>query len=92
MTYYHGSKLSLWMARAVRGKLSRLTLNEGRSASDYINQTWHRDLEAINDGSEGLSKDTKLLSFMDYIKHLKYTMTIGCLKNITKLDMDIAIN
>ena len=94
MTYYHGSKLSVRTARAVRAKLSRLTLNEGTTASDYINkfQTWHRDLEAINEGSEGFSTDTKLQSFMDNIKHPKYAMTIGCLKNITELDMDIAID
>jgi hypothetical protein len=93
MTYYHGSKLSFQTARAVRAKLSRLTLNEGTSASNYINkfQTWHPDLKAINNGSEGFSKDTKLQSFMDNIKHPKYTMTIGCLKNIPEFDMDIAI-
>jgi hypothetical protein len=54
MTAYHRSKLSVWTARAVRAKLSRLTLNKGTSASNYINKfqtCWHCDLEAINNGS-----------------------------------------
>jgi hypothetical protein len=55
-------------------------------------QTWHRDLEDINDGAEGYSVDTKLQAFLDNIKHPKYTITVGCIKNISELDMDIAID
>jgi hypothetical protein len=64
------------------------------AASAYINkfQTWHRDLEDINDGAEGYSGDTKLQAFLDNIHHPKYIMTVGCIRNIPELDMDMAID
>jgi hypothetical protein len=94
MTYFHGSQRSIRTARGIRSKLLGLTLSEGTTASAYINkfQTWHRDLEDINKGSEGYSRDTKLQAFLDNIHHPKYTMTVGCIRNIPDLDMDIAID
>jgi hypothetical protein len=94
LTFFHGSKLSIRTARVIRSKLSRLTLTEGMSAASYINkfQTWHRDLSDINDGAEGFSDDTKIQAFLDNIKHPRYLMTVGCIKNIIDLDMDIAID
>jgi hypothetical protein len=94
MTFYHGSKRSIRAARSIRSKLSRLTLTEGITASTYINkfQSWHRELSDINDGEEGFSADTKVQAFLDNIKHPKYAMTVGCIKNIPDLDMETAID
>jgi hypothetical protein len=94
ITFFHGSKRSIRDARIIRNKLGRLSLSEGMTASAYINkfQTWHRDLNDINDGKEGFSEDTKLQAFMENIKHPKYTMAVGCLKNIADLDMATAID
>jgi hypothetical protein len=63
------------------------------TASAYINkfQTWHRDLSAINGGSEGYSTDTKIQAFLDNIKHPKYEMAVACLKNIPDLDLETAV-
>jgi hypothetical protein len=92
--HFHGSKISIRTAKAIREKLSRLQFYEGTSASDYINkfQTWHRDLERINNGTEGYSAATKLESFTNNIKHPKYAMQVGHIKNIPDLDMSIAID
>ena len=94
LTYFHGSQRSIRTARGIRTKLIGLTLSEGTTASSYINkfQTWHRDLEDINDGSKGYSRDTKLQAFLDNIHHRKYTMTVGCIRNIPDLDMDLAMD
>jgi hypothetical protein len=94
LTFFHGSQRSIRTARSIRSKLLRLTLSEGMTASAYINkfQTWHRDLEDINDGAKAYTCDTKLQAFLDNIHHPKYTMTVGCIRNITDMDMDIAID
>jgi hypothetical protein len=94
LTYFYGSNRSVRAARVIRAKLGRLTLTEGMTASAYINkfQTWHRDLSDINNGEEGFSTDTKIQAFLDNIKHPKYLMTVGCIKNITELDMETAID
>jgi hypothetical protein len=94
MSFFYGSKRSIRAARVIRAKLGRLTLTEGMTASAYINkfQTWHRELSDINDGEEGFSTDTKIQAFLDNIKHPKYLMTVGCIKNIDALDMETAID
>jgi hypothetical protein len=94
LTYFYGSNRSVRAARVIRAKLNRLTLTEGMTASAYINkfQTWHRDLSDINGGTEGFSTDTKIQAFLDNIKHPKYLMTVGCIKNIPELDMETAID
>jgi hypothetical protein len=93
LSFYFGSNRSIRSARTIRTKLGRLLLTEGTTASAYINkfQTWHRDLQAINNGSEGYSTDTRLQSFLDNIKHPKYEMAVSCLKNIPELDLETAI-
>jgi hypothetical protein len=87
-------QVSIRTAKAVREKLSRLQFYEGTSASDYINKfhTWHRDLELINNGTEGYSAATKLEFFINNIKHPKYAMQVGYIKNIPDLDINIAID
>jgi hypothetical protein len=92
--HFHGSKISIRTAKAIREKLSRLQFYEGTSARDYINkfQTWHRELELINNGTEGYSAATKLEFFLNDIKHPKYAMQVGYIKNIPDLDIDIAID
>jgi hypothetical protein len=80
-------------ANAIRTKLNNLYLTEGRSAEDYINKfvMWNYDLELIHDGAEGFSAGAKLQTFLDHIRHPKFTMLVEVALCTPDLTLTIAI-
>eukprot|EP00980_Cylindrotheca_fusiformis_P010183 scaffold2267_cov92-Cylindrotheca_fusiformis.AAC.2 len=94
MDWYEGSRLSLQSANRIRAKLTGLLLVDGGSATDYINnfETWHADLEAINNGEEAYTSSTKLQNFMLNIRHSKYQAAIEACKLAPVLTIQMAID
>jgi hypothetical protein len=81
--WYEESDLDHETSDAVRLKLSRLYLDSGGSASDYINrfQTYHRTLDGVCDGEEKFSNRTKVQTFLKHIRDPHYKGAIDAIKN-----------
>jgi hypothetical protein len=85
ITWYEESDLDHETSDALRTKITRLFLDAGGSASDYINrfQTHNRNLDGINDGAEKYSDRTKVQMFLKHIRDPHYKTTIAVIKNQT---------
>jgi hypothetical protein len=69
---------------ALRTKITRLYLDSGGSASDYINrfQTYNRHLDGINDGEEKFLERTKVQLFLKHVRDPYYKTVIEVIKNL----------
>jgi hypothetical protein len=85
ITWYEESDLDHETSDALRTKITRLYLDTGGSASDYINrfQTYNRNLDGINNGEEKYSDRTKVQMFLKHIRDPHYKTTIEVIKNQT---------
>ena len=85
ISWYEESDLDHETSDALRTKLTRLYLDAGGNASDYINrfQTHNRNLDGINDGAEKFSDRTKVQMFLKHIRDPHYKTTIAVIKNQT---------
>ena len=85
IAWYEESDLDHETSDALRTKITRLYLDAGGSASDYINrfQTHNRNLDGINDGAEKYSDRTKVQMFLKHIRDPHYKTTIAVIKNQT---------
>jgi hypothetical protein len=85
ISWYEESDLDHETSDALRTKITRLYLDAGGSASDYINrfQTHNRNLDGINDGEEKYSDRTKVQMFLKHIRDPHYKTTIAVIKNQT---------
>jgi hypothetical protein len=82
--WYEESDLDHETSDALRTKITRLYLDTGGSASDYINnfQTHNRHLDGINGGEEKFSDRTKVQMFLRHIRDPHYKPTIDVIKNL----------
>jgi hypothetical protein len=85
ISWYEESDLDHETSDALRTKITRLYLDAGGNASDYINrfQTHNRNLDGINDGAEKYSDRTKVQMFLKHIRDPHYKTTIAVIKNQT---------
>jgi hypothetical protein len=85
VSWYEESDLDHETSDALRTKITRLYLDAGGSASEYINrfQTHNRNLDGINDGAEKFSDRTKVQMFLKHIRDPYYKTTIAVIKNQT---------
>ena len=85
IAWYEESDLDHETSDALRTKITRLYLDAGGSASEYINrfQTYNRNLDSINDGEEKFSERTKVQVFLSHIRDPHYKTTIAVIKNQT---------
>jgi hypothetical protein len=85
ISWYEESDLDHETSDALRTKITRLYLDAGGSASEYINrfQTHNRNLDGINDGAEKYSDRTKVQMFLKHIRDPHYKTTIAVIKNQT---------
>jgi hypothetical protein len=85
IAWYEESDLDHETSDALRTKITRLYLDSGGSASDYINcfQTYNRNLDGISDGEEKFSERTKVQMFLKHIRDPHYKTTIEVIKNLT---------
>jgi hypothetical protein len=83
--WYEESDLDHETSDALRTKITRLYLDSGGSASDYINrfQTYNRHLDLINDGEEKFSERTKVQMFLKHVRDPHYKTVIEVIKNQT---------